>query len=298
MKTRFSTLLLFILLVWLISGCYTGNVNQDTGNSYDSTNPEYNVDDLNQYGQWIDVYPYGRVWSPSVVNDWQPFTNGHWTYDRNDWVWVSYEPFGWMVYHYGSWEYSMDQGWFWIPGSDEWSPACVQWIDYGDFVGWAPRRVYNRNWSEPWENNNVHAWMLVRKVDFNKENIYTYRVPSISRLDNTIQIQRRQPDVKTIQRYVKDPIEVVKFDKEPVVTRSSQVNAKNDPEKSVNPPVIPREKTNTPPPVSQREIKTTKPHTIVHMQVPPAEMKKIDKYRPKVEKDVMKKKSSSPQKDK
>jgi hypothetical protein len=297
MKTRFVVQFLFILTVWFIPGCYSGNLNHDTGSGYDSTNPEYNIDDLNQYGQWVDIYPYGRVWLPSVVNDWQPFKNGHWAYDGNDWVWVSYETFGWMVYHYGSWEYSLDQGWFWVPGNDEWSPACVQWIDYGDYVGWAPRRAYNRNWPEPWENNNVHQWMIVKKSDFNRENVYTYRIPSAARFDNSNTIQRHQPDVKSIQRYVKDPIGVVKFDKEPVATRPSKFNSKNDPEKTVTPPLLPREITTTPT-GTQKDINTTKTRTIVHMQVPPAERKKIDKYRPKVEKDVMKKKKLLPQKDK
>ena len=118
MKKKILTPLFMVLLTWIIPGCSTGFVAQDnsTGNNSNYTEnnnqdnnsdyDEYNVDDLNQYGEWENVNQYGRVWHPSVINSWQPFTNGHWAYDGNDWVWVSYEPFGWIVYHYGSWEYS------------------------------------------------------------------------------------------------------------------------------------------------------------------------------------------------
>jgi hypothetical protein len=324
MNAKIFALLLFVLIAWFIHGCYMGNINQDNTSQYNtsqdnSTYPEYNVDDLNQYGDWTNIYPYGRVWCPSVVNNYQPFANGHWSYDGYDWVWVSYEPFGWIVCHYGSWEFSPDLGWYWIPGDEEWTPACVQWIDYGDYVGWAPRRANGRSWTEPWENNNVHPWMVVGKGDFNRENINKYRVPSVNRYDNVNQIQRRQPDVKTIQRYVKDPIGVVKFEREPVVTKTPPVKTINTPERNViplkndNPPVRtetppvrpetprndnPQQRTTTPP-VTQRDIKTTIPtntRNIVHLQVPPTEKLKVNKYRPIVEKEVLVKKTPKTQK--
>ena len=242
MKTKIYFLLLFVLIAWLIPGCYVVPSNQYNGTQYSPPPPEYNVDDLNQYGDWVNVNTYGRVWRPSVVDNWQPFTNGHWDYDGNDWVWVSYEPFGWIVCHYGSWDYSPDNGWFWIPDNDEWSPASVQWIDYGDNVGWAPRRPHNNNWAEPWENNNVQPWTVVKMRDFNREDITSYRVPSVTRDGNLnqTQIQRRQPDVKTIQRYVKDPIGVVKFEREPVVTQSPPVRTNLPPERNAPPDRNPR----------------------------------------------------------
>jgi hypothetical protein len=315
MKTKIFALLSMVLLAWIIPGCSTGYVAQDNGSNNNSDYPEYNVDDLNQYGDWVDANPYGRVWHPEVVNDWQPFTNGHWAYDGNDWVWVSYEPFGWIVYHYGSWEYSPDYGWLWIPGRDQWSPARVQWIDYGDNVGWAPLRANNRNWPEPWEANNVRSWTVVRMEDFNRENITTYRIPSVSRVENVKQnpIQRRPPDVKIVQRYVKEPINTVKFEKEPVQNQIPPVRTNTPPVRNDNPPVRndnppvrndnPPVRTNTPPertdtpPVTNRNTTTTKPQNnrnIIHMQVPPTEKQKVDKYRPKVEKDVLIKKNPRP----
>jgi len=339
MKTKILTLLFFVLITWYIPGCYFGSSGQDnnSGNNffpppdYNADYPEYNVDDLNLYGQWEDVSPYGRVWSPSVVTGWQPMTNGHWTWDGNDWVWVSYEPFGWIVYHYGSWDYSPDYGWFWIPGNEDWSPACVQWIDYGDNIGWAPRRPHNGNWSEPWQDNNVHPWIVVKMGDFNRENITSYRVRNINSYENNNQtpIQRRQPDVKTIQRYTKTPIDVVKFQKEPVVnqyppgktnpppvrnekspdlTNTPPTRNDNPPDRTYTPPVRnenPPVRTENPPvrivtpPVTSGNppvVRSQGNRHIVRMQVPPAEKQKVDRYSPKVQKEVLVKKNPRTQK--
>jgi hypothetical protein len=346
MKKKLLAPLFLILTVWLIPGCSPGYVAQDNGAGNNSNTPvydnqnnnsdydEYNVDDLNQYGEWENVNQYGRVWHPSVVDNWQPFTNGHWAYDGNDWVWVSYEPFGWIVYHYGSWEFSNDYGWLWIPARDAWSPARVQWIDYGDNIGWAPMRPNNRNWSEPWENNSAHPWTVVRMEDFNRENITSYGVPTVSRgNDNQNQIQRHQPDVKSIQSHLKEPIKIVKIEKEPIKNenppvRTNNPTVRNDnspvrtntppdkienqplrndpPVRNDNPPVNtytppvrndnPPVRTNTPP-VINRTVSNVKPpntRNIIHMQVPPEEKQKVDRYSPKVQKDVLIKKNPRP----
>jgi|CZKP01.1.fsa_nt_gi hypothetical protein len=316
MKTKILALLLFVLVAWFIPGCYVGSSNQDNGSGYNTDYPEYNVDDLNQYGEWVDINPYGRVWYPSVVSNWQPFTNGHWSWDGNDWVWVSYEPFGWIVYHYGSWDYSPDYGWFWIPGSEEWTPACVQWVDYGDYIGWAPQR-HNGSWGEPWADNNVHHWMVVRKGDFNRENVNSYRVPTVTRVeDNNLNpILRRQPDVKTIQRYVKDPIGTVKITREPLVNQTPPerivtppvknenptVRTNTPPDRIVTPPerIVPPPLRNDNPPVWTNTPMVTKTQSnrhIVRMQVPPAEKQKVDRNSPRVQKEVLVKKNPRTQK--
>ena len=333
MKTKIMSIMILMLITWIIPGCSAGYVAQDNGTGNNSNSPEYNnqannsdydeynVDDLNQYGEWVNVNQYGRVWHPSVVINWQPFTNGHWAYDGNDWVWVSYEPFGWIVYHYGSWEYSPEYGWLWIPARDAWSPARVQWIDYGDNIGWAPMRANNRNWPEPWENNNVHSWTVVRMEDFNRENINTYGVPSVSRVNNVNQnqIQRRQPDVKSIQGHLREPIKIVKIDKDPIrnetppLRTNPPVRTEIPPVKNENPPIrtntppvtnnTPPVRTTTPPirndapPVINRNPTNVRPpnnRNIIHMQVPPEEKMKVDRNSPRIQKDVLIKKNPRP----
>jgi hypothetical protein len=332
MKKKTLILLFVALLAWLIPGCSIGYVTRDNVSDSNSNYPEYNtsdnnsdydeynVDDLNQYGEWVSVNQYGRVWHPLVINNWQPFTNGHWAYDGNDWVWVSYEPFGWIVYHYGFWDYSPEYGWLWIPARDQWSPARVQWIDYGDNIGWAPMRTNNRIWPEPWENNNVHPWMVVRMEDFNRENITSYGVPSVSR-DNVYQnqIQRHSPDVKIVQNHMKEPIKIVRINKEPVRNETLPVRTKNppvgndnSPVRTITPPVKndnPSVRNNNPPLRTDPPVRNDNPsvinknatnvklpdnRNIIHMQVPQEEKQKVDKYRPKVEKDVLIKKNPRP----
>jgi hypothetical protein len=101
----------------------------------------YFYEELEQYGRWIDHPRWGDVWSPDVDRDWRPYTIGYWNYtEDNGWFWVSEEPFGWAVFHYGRWVLDPDDGWLWIPGT-EWAPAWVAWrSDEGDdgYVGWAP----------------------------------------------------------------------------------------------------------------------------------------------------------------
>jgi hypothetical protein len=53
------------------------------------------------------------------------------------WLWVSNEPFGDIVYHYGRWVYDTNEGWLWVPGY-VWGPGWVAWRDTGEYVGWFP----------------------------------------------------------------------------------------------------------------------------------------------------------------
>ena len=96
---------------------------------------------LDAYGHWVQLAPYGEVWTPDgVPPGWRPYDYGHWVYtDDWGWYWVSddsEDDWGWVVYHYGRWIH--DRGsWFWVPG-DDWAPAWVDWRYGGDDIGWAP----------------------------------------------------------------------------------------------------------------------------------------------------------------
>lgn len=108
-----------IILAGYYIGCATTNYNnRSTAREDDSYVDENQV--LDTYGEWISVPTYGMVWRPFVSADWQPYTYGNWIRTENGWTWVSYEPFGWIVYHYGYWDYRPDTGWFWIESRD-WS---------------------------------------------------------------------------------------------------------------------------------------------------------------------------------
>jgi hypothetical protein len=258
-------------LVIIMSVCFIGCGSSSGVNSVGSEYSGYNIDELNSYGEWIDVEGYGRVWRPSVINSWQPYYNGHWTYSGADWVWVSYEPFGWIVYHYGNWDCIDTYGWVWIPGDNEWSPARVQWIEYGDYIGWSPLPYGGMRWPEPWEHSKVHPWNVVKREDFNTENIGARRVNNPPQEDTkqTIRPERRPPDVKVVERYVKAPIPVVKIEQEPVPMKREPIRIEKQPVK-----------------IDAQPVPT--PGRVLHrLKVPDQENAKIERYRPTVEKEVL-----------
>jgi len=114
----------------------------------------YGTEDLDQYGAWSEVPPYGPVWRPANVGpNWAPYQAGQWVWeDWYGWTWVSYDPWGWAPYHYGRWFYQSGFGWGWYPGlrgmRHYWSPALVGFFGFGGGgigvgfgfggIGWVP----------------------------------------------------------------------------------------------------------------------------------------------------------------
>ena len=86
-------------------------------------------DNLKNDGSWFNTTEFGDVWQPYIAyksDAWKPYTDGYWSYTDGGWMFVSYEDFGWAVYHYGRWTQLKDIGWAWVPGT-EWAPAWVTW---------------------------------------------------------------------------------------------------------------------------------------------------------------------------
>ena len=95
--------------------------------------------DLEEYGEWTYLPPYGNVWVPGGVDDdWRPYYNGRWTWlPLSGWTWWPYEPWGWSTFHYGRWHWGVDFGWYWIP-MNMWGPGWVNWWWDDFYFGWAP----------------------------------------------------------------------------------------------------------------------------------------------------------------
>ena len=125
----------------------------------------YGAEDLDPYGTWNYVAPYGYVWTPVGTDaGWAPYRRGRWAWeDWYGWTWVSYDPWGWAPYHYGRWFWDGGLGWCWYPGRigprHYWSPALVGWFGYGGpgigvgfgfgSLGWvalAPYEVFHPWW--------------------------------------------------------------------------------------------------------------------------------------------------------
>jgi len=74
-------------------------------------------EDLDTYGAWSEVPPYGWVWRPShVVVGWAPYHYGHWAWvEPWGWTWIDDAPWGFAPFHYGRWAFSAGL-WVWVPG--------------------------------------------------------------------------------------------------------------------------------------------------------------------------------------
>lgn len=216
------------ILLFVLESCATwdnqGNIN---GNVWIG----YNLSDLNNYGDWVNTNSYGRAWRPFVVNNWMPFDNGHWAYANGNWTWVSYEPFGWIVYHYGYWYDDPFYGWVWIPSDGNWTPANVMWFDYGNYIGWAPLPPRGITYGYPWERDQNKFWHVVRSDDFTKDNIRDYRVTNLIRDENGgRKIFNRPPERQIIERNFGRPISEVNMPHETIKLRDRNIERMNLPQ--------------------------------------------------------------------
>lgn len=123
-------------------------------------------EDLDRYGNWVQVPGYDWCWTPYVDAGWVPYRDGRWVSDPYyGWMWVGYEPWGWAPYHYGRW-ISYGGNWCWWPGvgfngpRPIWGPGFVAFLGFGggqggsglgigfDSIGWCPLGPRDR--FNPW----------------------------------------------------------------------------------------------------------------------------------------------------
>lgn len=100
-----------------------------------------------QYGEWIWDDYLGYVWRPFYNDyypwgDWSPYYYGNWTYLNGQLFWVPAEPWGWVPYHLGLWQWDNKKGWVWIPGS-AFAPAWAVWDFYSGYYSWRPWVLYD-----------------------------------------------------------------------------------------------------------------------------------------------------------
>lgn len=101
-----------------------------------------------RYGEWLWDDICGYVWRP-FLNDgqypwggWQPYYYGRWADVQGRMYWVPDEPWGWIPYHLGIWQWDAKKGWFWIPGSF-FAPAWADWEFYFGYYGWRPLSLWD-----------------------------------------------------------------------------------------------------------------------------------------------------------
>jgi hypothetical protein len=114
----------------------------------------YGAEDLDRYGMWRRVDPYGPVWIPtSVPAGWAPYSDGHWIHDPLfGWTWVDDAPWGYAPFHYGRWVY-VRGSWAWAPGPrvarPVYAPALVAWYHGGPAGGGVNVGWVALGWGEP-----------------------------------------------------------------------------------------------------------------------------------------------------
>ncbi len=129
---------IFLIAVFLVAGlAFQVNINAQVPGRFG-----FFYTNLAPYGSWIELNYGVNVWRPNIMQrDWSPYQDGQWIWTNDGWYWDSYEPFGWITYHYGRWYYDDYYGWIWVP-DDQWAPAWVEWRYDNDYIGWAPLPPY------------------------------------------------------------------------------------------------------------------------------------------------------------
>ncbi len=149
---------------------------------YRDVNINYFYYELSPYGDWMQIEGGMLVWKPIFTSyDWMPYSDGRWIWTDYGWYWDSYEPFGFITYHYGRWFYDEYYGWVWMPDY-EWAPAWVEWRYNDVYVGWAPLPPYAEfranvgiHFTVRWRSPFSH-WRFVSYGRFCAPNVHNYFV--------------------------------------------------------------------------------------------------------------------------
>jgi hypothetical protein len=139
--------------------------------------------ELQTYGDWTYIEPYGYVWIPrDVRSQWRPYHSGRWVWISTcGWTWLPYEPWGWATYHFGRWHWRVGIGWYWIP-TTVWGPGWVSWYWGQNYCGWAPmsyygypgvviNNVYYPRYADPYYPNYADGLTVIRKSQLQAPNI-------------------------------------------------------------------------------------------------------------------------------
>jgi hypothetical protein len=146
-----------------------------------SVSISYFHESLAPYGRWVVSEPYGEVWVPSgIASGWDPYSDGEWVWTDYGWTWVSYDPWGDIPCHYGTWVWVSSYGWAWEAGT-VWSPAWVTWAWTDEYIGWAPVpsrfAITTSGYSGPPVVVAPARYVFVPATQFVGVNVATARVP-------------------------------------------------------------------------------------------------------------------------
>jgi hypothetical protein len=143
---------------------------------------DYAYNYLAPYGNWVNLDPYGYVWTPRHMGyRWRPYSDGHWVMTDDGWTWIANEEWGSIPFHYGRWGYDDEFGWFWVPGT-VWGPAWVSWRWSDQYAGWAPLPPgvefrAGMDFASLSFNIPIRFWVFLQAPRFLDRDIYRYTLP-------------------------------------------------------------------------------------------------------------------------
>ncbi|MGA2532128.1 MAG: DUF6600 domain-containing protein [Candidatus Aminicenantales bacterium] len=143
---------------------------------------DYAYNYLAPYGNWINMDPYGYVWTPRHMGyQWRPYSDGHWVMTDDGWTWIANEEWGSIPFHYGRWGYDDGFGWYWVPGT-VWGPAWVSWRWSDQYAGWAPlppgvEFSAGMDFASLSFNIPSRFWVFIEAPHFLDRDIYHYSLP-------------------------------------------------------------------------------------------------------------------------
>ncbi len=132
---------MIIISAILITGFFTSVKSETKIINHSGFEFGFFYSNLAPYGTWMEIDGL-VVWRPTIMRrGWAPYMEGRWIWTVDGWYWDSYEPFGYIAFHYGRWYYDDYYGWIWVP-DNEWAPAWVEWRYDNHYIGWAPLTPY------------------------------------------------------------------------------------------------------------------------------------------------------------
>jgi len=129
-----------------------------------------------RYGRWIYSALFGYVWQPAdpTFTAHRPFFDANYVEVNGELFLVPNQPWGWAPAHLGTWFWSTDDGWLWIPGNafsrgicsiglkrypHDWMWETLSpffWIEqvYGSFPLY---KIYRRDGAASWRHHYVRS---------------------------------------------------------------------------------------------------------------------------------------------
>jgi hypothetical protein len=163
-------------------GPYVGS-QQGYGQEYGpDMDMDYMYNYLAPYGNWVNMQPYGYVWTPRHMGyRWRPYSQGRWVMTDYGWTWLPNEVWGSIPFHYGRWGYDDGFGWFWVPGT-VWGPAWVSWRWSNQYAGWAPLPPgvefrAGMDFASLSFNIPIRFWIFLQAPHFLDRDVYRYALP-------------------------------------------------------------------------------------------------------------------------